>query len=176
MKLPITDKFLWDLYTIASGVGNAFHAVRPPTTSEALSPDLRKLNNSYQKYKGSRSFAQMINYLKYNGYIREAKQKEQKGFLLTQKGAEKVLRAQFKITENKKRKDSKWVMVIFDIPERKKIERDSFRNLLQEMGFEMLQRSIWVCPYDKYEDTQKVSSALNIQSYIRIFLIEEIEA
>jgi DNA-binding transcriptional regulator PaaX len=38
------------------------------------------------------------------------------------------------------------LMVLYDIPEAKKKERDWFRRQLQAFGFKMVQRSVWVGP------------------------------
>lgn len=47
-----------------------------------------------------------------------------------------------------KKWDSKWHMLIFDIPERKKILRDKLRQTLGVIGFVRLQDSVWVYPYN----------------------------
>lgn len=44
--------------------------------------------------------------------------------------------------------DKKWRMVIFDIPETRKIHRRHLKRMLEEIGFERLQDSVWVFPYD----------------------------
>ena len=69
---------------------------------------------------------------------------------VTSKG-EKVLRMlevrdfQFK---KPKRWDSKWRMLIFDIPEKRKGTRERVRQTLLRIGFVRLQDSVWVYPYD----------------------------
>jgi DNA-binding transcriptional regulator PaaX len=44
--------------------------------------------------------------------------------------------------------DKKWRIVMFDINERKKKLRDELRLFLGRLGFERLQNSVWVYPYD----------------------------
>lgn len=44
--------------------------------------------------------------------------------------------------------DGKWRLVIFDIKETKKGKRDRIRRNLARFGFEKLQNSIWVYPYE----------------------------
>src|SRR3989344_9230322 len=56
-------------------------------------------------------------------------------------------RADFKLTKPKKW-DRKWRIIIFDIPERKKKIRDEIRKILTAAGFQRLQDSVWVYPYD----------------------------
>lgn len=47
-----------------------------------------------------------------------------------------------------KRWDKKWRIVIFDIPEKRKRTRDEIRGILVSAGFQKLQDSVWVYPYD----------------------------
>lgn len=47
-----------------------------------------------------------------------------------------------------KKWDGKWRLVIFDIKETKKGKRDRIRRNLARCGFEKLQNSIWVYPYE----------------------------
>ncbi len=43
--------------------------------------------------------------------------------------------------------DGFWRMVLVDIPEDRKAERDSFRYLLKKAGFLLLKNSVWISPY-----------------------------
>lgn len=47
-----------------------------------------------------------------------------------------------------KKWDGKWRLVIFDIKESKKGQRDRIRRNLVRFGFEKLQNSVWVYPYE----------------------------
>ena len=44
--------------------------------------------------------------------------------------------------------DKKWRLVIFDISQLKKMHREAFRGKLKELGFCLLQKSIWINPFD----------------------------
>jgi len=44
--------------------------------------------------------------------------------------------------------DKKWRLVIFDIPEKQKATRAKIRQHLRAFGFQRLQHSVWVYPYD----------------------------
>lgn len=66
-------------------------------------------------------------------------------------------------------------MVIFDIPEKKRKLRDFFREVLKNLGFKFLQKSIWVCPYDMLNKVQKIIQKSDLEKQVRIFLIEEVE-
>ena len=44
--------------------------------------------------------------------------------------------------------DRKWRVLIFDIPEKKKVLRNKIRTILTSIGFKHLQHSVWIYPYD----------------------------
>lgn len=43
--------------------------------------------------------------------------------------------------------DGRWRIVLFDIPEERRVARDIFRQKLQELGFVYMQKSAWVHPF-----------------------------
>jgi len=71
-------------------------------------------------------------------------------YQLTTKG-ERILRrwrlANY-ILNKPKKWDSKWRMVIFDIPEKKRRVRKQISSLFNQAGLYRLQDSVWVYPYD----------------------------
>ena len=75
----------------------------------------------------------------------------------------------------KKRKDRKWIMLIFDIPEKKRESRSLLRETLYLLGYKMLQRSVWVCPYDVSRETEDFIQRNSLDPYIKLFLIKEVE-
>jgi len=77
--------------------------------------------------------------------------RDNRGYLkLTPKGEEKLRQCElrdYKIAKPKKW-DKKWRMLIFDVREERKVLRDKLRRTLVAIGFERLQYSVWVYPYD----------------------------
>lgn len=72
---------------------------------------------------------------------------------LTENGKKKVLAYQLDEIKLKKGKwDGWWRIVIFDIPEKKKIARNLLRAKMQELGFYMLQKSVLVTPWECREE------------------------
>ncbi len=171
MKIPLTDQFLWDLY-------NFWQSVKPPQIprriTDALSPDFFKLKQQWSRRKGAKAFSRLIYYLKKKGLIGIENLKNKEAILLTKKGSERVLRIRFKTTSKKYRSDGKWQMIIFDIPEKKRKLRDFLRDSLSFLGYKILQKSIWVCPYDVEKDTENLLREYSLDQYVKTFLIEEI--
>jgi len=179
MKIPLTDKFLWVLYDFYEATGNF---LEPPeifklkTFREGLTLDPH-FWTMLERKKRRKQFSQFVDYLKKRGYIKITNLQGKKAILLTPRGKEKALRAKYLIKSEglKKRKDGKWVMIIFDIPEKKKKYRDDFRKFLYTLGFQKLQQSVWISPYEISRELEEIVRIYRIDSYIRTFLINEIE-
>lgn len=175
MKLPITDQFLLSVLNLIQKVDSAYDPFSPRTMKEALSPELFKLRRELGRKKDWENFSQLIYHLKRKGYIKIKNLEHKKGVILTRRGAEKALRVQWKMKQKQKRKDEKWQMVIFDIPESKKVLREILRGALQTLGYQRLQDSVWVCAYDVEKETELIMRNYGIDPYVKVFLIEEVE-
>ncbi len=86
-----------------------------------------------------------------NRLIKRGLLKYEKGQLRLTKAGEAQLR-RLRLLEYRLKKpkywDKKWRVLIFDIPERRKVTRNRVRAVLSRLGFERLQDSVWVYPYD----------------------------
>lgn len=68
----------------------------------------------------------------------------------------------------KKPWDKKWRVVVFDIPEKEKVVREALRRKLVELGFGMLQRSVWITPHDLFEILNDFLTTYGLASYALI--------
>lgn len=55
--------------------------------------------------------------------------------------------------------DGKWRVVIFDVREERKTERDAIRGQLLSWGFHYLQDSVWIYPYECEEAVELLKTA-----------------
>ena len=176
MRIPITDQFLLDLYNFIEKIDETTETFIPPRTmKEVLYPNIYRLRRIYERKKAKRYFAQFIDYLKRKGYIRIKNLEQKQGIILTKKGTEKALKTRLRLKKRKRRSDGKWQMIIFDIPEKKRQLRDLLRENLRILGYRILQKSIWVCPYDILKDTERIIREYSLDPYVKLFLIEEVE-
>ena len=173
MKLPLTDKFLWNLYKFIENIDRAYDLVAPRTMKDVIYPEFFKFKREWGRKEDRRKFAQLIYYLKKKGYIKIKNLENKKAIILTRKGLGKMWKIKYKISERKKRKDGKLQMIIFDIPEKKRAFRDILREYLYLLGYKMLQRSVWVSPYDVLEETREILRKYNLDPYVKLFLIEK---
>ena len=61
--------------------------------------------------------------------------------------------------------DKKWRLVVFDIPEKKKMARESLRMKLKDLGFRKFQHSIWVTPFSCEKEINFIKSVFNLSDY-----------
>lgn len=174
MKISITDEFLWDIYNFLSNAGGAANfAFRAPTMRNFLPGPQNPVYKKYRNEKNKRKFNNLIYYLKINGYIKVKNLKSKKAIILTKEGINKALKASFKLEKFKKRKDGKWIMLIFDIPVKHRKARNLLKSILVNSGYKLFQQSVWISPYDVFEKTEKLLQIHSLDSYVKIFLIEE---
>jgi len=115
-----------------------------------------------------RRIYQQIYHLERFGYF------DEKGF--TTKALDKLKKWHNK-DETKKdlpKWDKKWRIVIFDIPEKKRIARDHLRLYLKGLGFRMLQNSNWICPYGDFDEIQGFIKEERIEKYVILIVSNKI--
>lgn len=139
MKLSITDEFLWRVYEALERMGDFFYTFSVKPWREVSIPASLSLRRMYEKRKGRQNFNRFLQYLKRKGYIKIKSLEPKEAISLTKKGMEKILRISLKKAEEKKkkRKDGKWLMVIFDIPEKLRGLRDFFQRSSSNFGFQV---------------------------------------
>ncbi|MBI4093515.1 CRISPR-associated endonuclease Cas2 [Candidatus Kaiserbacteria bacterium] len=78
-------------------------------------------------------------------------------------------------TRRKRRWDRRYRMVIFDIPERRKADRQRLRLLMRELGFLRLQDSVWMTPYECEELVTLIKADLRFGKDVLYLIVEAIE-
>lgn len=171
MRIPLTDKFLWEIY-------NFGESIKPPQIprkiTDAINPELFRLKQRWQKEKRRKNFSRLVYYLKKRGLIKIENLQNKEAVLLTPRGSKRILEIKCKMTDKKYRGDGKWQMIIFDIPEKKRKWRDLLRDNLVFLGYKMLQKSIWVCPYNVERETENILREYFLDRYVKTFLVEEV--
>ena len=71
--------------------------------------------------------------------------------------------------------DEKWRVVIFDVPEKDKKLRDTFRKRLEQMGLYQLQKSVYVSPYPSFNEIEFLRELYGIAVTVLYLTVEKIE-
>lgn len=175
-KQTSTEKILWAIFNFVEKVDELTYFPIPSLygRTAGASTEYYKILKTIGWQKRRRKFTQIIYELKRQGYIKTKIEKDKKAIMLTPKGFEKILKIGLQQINKKRRRDGKWQMVIWDIPEDYKKTRNKFRDALKLLGYQQLQKSVWVCPYNVLKETEKLIRFYHIEPYTRLFLISEV--
>lgn len=155
--IVITPGAIFPIAALVKLLNEAQYAPRPVHIPEESNPE--KVRNS-------------IYYMKKYEYIK-IKQvgKKRFKFELTKKGKKLLTKYSFSDFRIKPAGlwDGHWRMFIFDIPEKKKLLRDSLREKLKSIGFFRFQKSVWVYPFECEKEMRYICEFLDIQPYTVMF-------
>lgn len=103
--------------------------------------------------------------LKKKGCLEKVNKKGKIYYKITEKGRNIVEKYIF----DRKKWDGDWRIVIFDIPEERRKLRSLLRNQLRQSGFKHLQKSVWVSPFDVFEDIEEMVRVHNLHNELWFF-------
>jgi CRISPR-associated endonuclease Cas2 len=118
-----------------------------------------------------------LNQLEKQGWIKVEKNADEIIVKLVKKGKLQAIKYQMdnlKI-EKPERWDGKWRIVIFDIPNKKRVARDVLRQKLKEMDFYLLQESVFIQPYPCEKEIEIIKSVYEIWPYVNLIVAEKID-
>jgi len=136
LGLSFSADVLYELYmagSTSSGRRHFFSSWSPP---------------GYKKQSFYNTYSRLLR----TGYIEKIVKNGRPVLRLTSKANQKIKRDFPLLKMQKKKWDGKWRVVIFDIGEKLRYERDLLRNKLKDLGFGMLQRSVYISPHSFERD------------------------
>ncbi len=71
--------------------------------------------------------------------------------------------------------DGKWRIVLLDLPETRKDERESLRYLLKKAGFLCLKNSVWVSPFPYEHLFTNIKKDFGLTTEIMIFVTDNLD-
>ncbi|HUC88770.1 MAG TPA: CRISPR-associated endonuclease Cas2 [Candidatus Paceibacterota bacterium] len=147
---------------------------------------LKELWETELNYKGTRvnifgipiskkhkkgSFSASVNRLKNNSLIK----KDESGWFITTEGKQFLKNnKRFKnFTSPFPDKSPKNLLIIFDVPQDRRAERDWLRWQLRKFGYLMIQRSVWVGPSPLPLEFKKYIQDIKLKDCIKTFKLEK---
>ncbi len=137
---------------------------------------------SARKYRNEREndradFSERIKYLKRNGLISSFIEGKERYLEITPKGLKRIDEFKAEPTEIKRPEkwDGKWRIVIFDVPNKRKSERDIFRHKITKIGLQPIQESVYVYPFECTEEITIFTGHLNISRHVLVMISEIIQ-
>ncbi len=127
-------------------------------------------NNQNQDIERKKqNFYLILSKLKREGFIKKNKDK----WLITSAGKEKLMKIFKRLPKRKYEKEANSTVKIiaFDIPERERWKRAWLRKNLEDLGFKLLQKSVWMGKAKLPEEFLKDLRKYEIFPYVDIFAI-----
>ena len=119
---------------------------------------------------GSDKIYRNVNNLRFRGIL----QKDKRGyFSFTKQGTRWAQKSSQRYLKLKNRTwDKKWRIVIFDIPQELHIARVKLRARLKNLGFYMLQKSVFIFPYPCEGELGTLCKELGVSDYVDVITAE----
>lgn len=112
--------------------------------------------------------------LRRQGLVKLAEKNGQRFLEITKKGQLKALVIKA-VRRSEAKWDGKWRLIVFDIPEKARIQRRQLRQLLKNNGFYKLQASVFICPYPLNREAISYLKETGLIEFIRILKVEEVD-
>lgn len=161
------------IYSLGMGTGILISLSNKRTSyklTKALIKEIFGINTEKEKIK--RDFYR----LRIQKIISFKKIGDKHKIILTEKGKKIYLRFNYeKMTLPKKQIwDMKWRMILFDIPEKHKVARDSFRDKMKELGCVKFNNSVWLYPFSCGKEVDFIANYWNIGKYVHFAIVSKI--
>ncbi|EKD56945.1 MAG: hypothetical protein ACD_58C00039G0006 [uncultured bacterium] len=166
MKKPIANKEIL-LWLLKIGGITCLSTLDPKLPTKLLKGYLKNKNRLKERLKR----------LEARKWIKISEVGDQIKLELVEDGIKKAYYYQLENLKIKKSEkwDGLWRVVIFDVPEEKKVARDVLRNKLKELGFVQLQKSVFVLPYPCKKEIDIIRETYKIWPHVTYMLVKEID-
>ncbi len=119
--------------------------------------------------KNSKAVQKMISYLRKHGYVLIKDSASNRCLVLTPQGKKRaryyaMKRISARVIARPKHWDGKWRIIMFDIATEERTKRNAFRSLIQRLGAAMLQKSVWIHPFDCAREVEELKSFFGLSS------------
>jgi phenylacetic acid degradation operon negative regulatory protein len=153
------------IYILAACAGEMFDEVR--LVGEYVPSAMREMYGFVPNKFKRTSYLSTVSQMLSVGEINRVVDKKGKPHLeLTSKGGRAFKRRFNLLLLQGKKWDGSFMIVIFDVPETQRNVRKVLRHKLIELGFGMLQKSVWISPYHFEEDMREFLASKNLDSVV----------
>ena len=126
-----------------------------------------------------RRFSNTFSYMKRRGYIEVEEHKGKTNIELTQKGEKHAQKNYARVLSmqplSATKWDGKWRLILFDVPTSERSKRNAFRALISRLGAIMVQKSVWLHPYDCMEQIDLLKEFFELsEEHVRVVVADSI--
>lgn len=159
-----------DILYALGAVGLVAVALAAPNVIQLLRPKYSSRSDRYQVKR-------TLRLLKRDGLVSISEAGGKTSVRITKNGRLKIL--EYKVDDIQLKKpriwDRRWRLVIFDIPVKMNHSRLAFVSKLREMGFVLMQRSVWLTPYPCEDEIDFLKEVYGLRSFVRMVTAESID-
>lgn len=150
------------------GGGSIATIMFAPGMATVLDKPTRMYFRKLDKRQQARELKQIVYYMKQRGLIKPTTDDYMHGLIVTQKGTRRLAKAEYESLSIGSTSvwDRKWRIILFDIPEQQRVNRRLLITKLKALGFQQLQRSVWVHPLACRSEVELVASHIGITKYL----------
>lgn len=164
-KSKETSALVDNLVLIISGGVVLSAGLLAPQMLQMLDKPVHKLFDKLDDRDRERKLRTAITYMKSQGLVRGD---YDHGLEITKKAQKRLRKIEFSSISIQKPNvwDNKWRLVFFDIPELKRDRRIALTRKLRELGFQVLQQSIWIHPFNCKDEVARVCKFYGVTEWI----------
>lgn len=186
-KKPLLTEAQIEKLKTAGEIGLALIAVAGIISLSLVAPNvftaidklfLRKHRRKLTKKERQIKVAQSFYYMKRKGLVRFKRIKGDFLISLTALGKKKYKKIDFEtmIIRRPKKWDGKWWQVAADIPTKKyRNGADLLRQKLKDLGFFLLQRTLWYHPFDPREEVEFIVNHYGIERFVTLMEVSRLD-
>lgn len=127
----------------------------------SIANNLRQLHSEIEEDLVRRK----LEYAYHQGYLKRYGDTSHPHYQLSPRGEKRLAQLRFKNLKFDPRAwDRQWRILIFDIPESQRYQRDMLRRLVKELGMQRLQRSVWVTPADCRHEFEQLKVVFGLEN------------
>ncbi len=149
-----------------------------PNAVQILDKPLLKAMDRLDKRSREREMRRVLHYMKQKGLIVYQSRDYEHGIQLTNKGKERLQNNRYSTLAIPRPEiwDRKWRLIFFDIPLEFSKNRGAFTLKLKKLGYQPLQKSIWVHPFPSRNEIEILTEHFGLRKYVTYVEITEIDS
>lgn len=123
----------------------------------------KALKDVWHQDSNSQSINHTLGYAHRRGYLKRFGQSGARHYQLSTAGEQRLAQLNFRLVKfDPQNWDGRWRVLVFDIPETRRPQRDMVRHLIRQLGMRPLQKSVWLTPADCREQFEQLRLAYGI--------------
>jgi DNA-binding transcriptional regulator PaaX len=177
-KVDITSGLVDGILKFVVAGGFLSVAMLAPNSAKIFDKQLDKFLNELDDRAKERELRRIAYYMKQKGLIKYQTRDYEHGIVLTKKGNERLKNQSYKkLTIPIPNKwDKKWRLIFFDIPIEDNLKRQQLTFKLRSLGFQQLQKSIWVHPFPCRKEIELITEKVGVRKYVTYIEISHIDS